>query len=288
MFLLMPAAAIFICGMLLMGAAARLMPERGYSRPGQKMFWLVTILAGSIIGLAWASTGARASTLSQPPVAQLLLTMSAFLALSVGAIVFPTESARGSEKDQERLKQMLGSSRIMRLLGPGPLRGTLFVLAGSALVLFLIVLFLGLSSDPDTEAHPGARTLAALYFSLLGILAMLAALGLALSTTRLNTKRRRLILMVVLGITVAVIPAAVAFLGLGLPTFMTELSPVIFTAVALKEIFMLGGLIFQADAISWTPIVLTYWIPAVVLGGVSALQLWKRAKAVAAPKGRKK
>jgi tetratricopeptide (TPR) repeat protein len=286
-FLLMPAAAVFLCGMMLMGATARLMPERGYSGANQKLFWFLATLAGTVIGLIWASGGAGASSLSQPPVARLLILMSSFLALSVGAVVFPTESARGSAEEQERLKQLLQRSRLRRLLGPGPLRGTLFVLGGSALVLFLIVLFLGLSAD-EALAQPGVRTLASLYFSLLGILAMLAALGLLLSTTSLNTKRRRLILMAVLGVTVAVIPAVVAFLGLGLPAFATELSPVVFTAVALKEAFMLGGHVFEANAISWTPIVLTYWIAAVLLGGVSVLRLRKRAKPQTKQKGKAK
>ncbi len=287
-FLLMPAAAIFLCGMLLMGATARLMPERGYSGLNQKMFWFFTTLAGSVIGLVWASAGARASTLSQPPVARLLLLMSAFLALCVGAVIFPTESARGSARDQERLKQLLRGSRFAKILGPGPMRSSLFVLAGSALVLLIIIVVLGMSETSAIYSRLDAATLAALFFSLLGGLAMLVALGMTLSYTRLTSKRRRLILMAVLGIVIAVIPAAVAFLGLGLPSFMTELSPAVFTAAAFGEGLTLGDSTFGADTISWARIMLIYWIAAGVLSSFGALYLRKRMQAGIKEKGEAK
>jgi tetratricopeptide (TPR) repeat protein len=275
--LLMPVATVFVSGLMLMGAAARLMPERGYSSPTQKMFWFVTILLGTFIGLVWAATGEKASTLSQPPVAQLLLLMSVFISLAIGAILFSTESAGGSASDQERFRKLFMNSRWRALLGPGPVRGALFSLVACALVLLVIVLFLGLSESSAAVGQSGAGIIAAVYFAMLGHAALLVSLGLLLSTTQLTNRWRRIIPVIVLGITLAVIPAAITYLGLGLPHFIADLSPLVLAAAAFGNGLVAGGKSWSAGSIGWLRVILLYWLCVAAFGSIAFLRIRKAA-----------
>lgn len=271
--LLMPIAAVFVCGFILMAAVARLTPERGYSSPAQKLFWLIVILLGTAIGLAWASTGDHASSLSQPPVAQLLLLMSVFLALSIGAIVFSTESAPPVTAENESVKKLLSRSRLKLMLGPGPLRGSLFALAGSAIVLFVVMLFLGLSESSATPTKLSGGVLTAVYFAILGHVTLVISLGLLLSTTQLSGRWRRLILISVLGITLAGIPAAMTYMQFHIPRLVADLSPLVLAAAAFGKSITTEKYIWRAEAINWGWVVAVYWAAAAAIGTAAVLRL---------------
>jgi hypothetical protein len=273
--ILMPITAILICGFLLMSAAARLTPERGYSSAGQKLFWFTATLVGTIAGLAWASTGTRASSLSQPPVAQMLLLMGVVVALSYGAVVFPTESARVPSEDKERIAGILSSSRLKKLLGPGAIRSSLFALTASAIVLLILVLFLGISEESAVSTQTRHQTVAALYFAVLGLLAMVISLGLLLSTTRMRDKWRRLTLIIVLGVILAVIPFALTRLALALPHVISDMSPLVLAASVFSKGLNSGYKVLTADTIGWTRVIAVYWICAAVFYIAAFIRLRK-------------
>lgn len=276
--LLMPIATVFLCGFMLMGAAARLMPEKGYSSPSQKLFWFIVIILGTITGLVWASAGARASSLSQPSVAQLLLFMSIFLALSLGAVVFPVESASVSARDREQFKRLFLGSRFRMLLGPGAVRGGLFVLSTCAIVIFILLVTLSLSESSPVMSRLSGGVIASVYFAVVGCLGAIASLGVLLSTTTLAESRRRVVLVITLGVILAVIPSASIYLGNIVPRFIAELSPLTMAAATVGRGLTIEEHPLSVTEVHWVRVAAFYWVAAAVISSVAFFRIRKSGR----------
>jgi len=274
--ILMPLLVVFVTGFMLIGTAARLMPERSYWGYFSKLFWLTTLLLATIFGILWVYL-APAINLDFSG-SCLIIPLSILLGLSVGIILFSTDKVLIQVGEKEKVKQILGSSHLKKLIGPGSFRSSIFAIAVSAVILIVLVIALGNSSCGDSATDNNTLLSAGLYITLLGALTFLASLGLILSAANISLRRARLILIIVFGFLFAAIPAAASQLHISLPQFLLELSPLSIVTAIFADTVDFGKVVIHRESFNWTRIALPYWILSAILGTIAVLWIRKISK----------
>lgn len=276
--LLLPIGVMFVSGLFLTGAVARLTPERGSLGLVPRLFWLASVLLVTVAGLAWATSGSTVISCPLPAAMQTTLAVAVYLALSIGVMLFASESLTGSAEDHNRLLRLSKASPFRWLLRPGTLQKPLFPPAVSALVLFILILALGLlgSSGPLSRL-PTSEVLAA-FLALLGSLAMLSALGFLLAGTTLTPARRRLVLLTVFAFTLAGIPLMVAYLPVGLPHILGDISPLVLICAAFGNGLTVGEHLWDTQTIHYLLAIVVHWLAA-ALALIAVLRIRRAARA---------